>query len=177
MTHPVTVQYFKYPETPHWRHQMLHLGEDAHGVWLGAPIGAVVQRASEPPKDLKRYFVQLIPPNKWWTAIFNGPGDHDMSVYVDVTTVARWIGDGEVHLIDLDLDVIRRTDGSIHLDDEDEFSEHAVSLHYPARLVDGARNAAARLMVDIERSAPPFDGTAQPWLNMVSVLGGVEHPM
>ena len=40
---PVTVQYFKYSGERHWRHQMVMLGEDGHGVWLGAPIGAIIQ--------------------------------------------------------------------------------------------------------------------------------------
>lgn len=168
MSRAVTVQYYKYPDTPHWRHELVHLGRDQHGVWLGAPVGAVIQRAQEKPKNLRRYFVQLIPPDKWWTAIFNGPGDHDMAVYVDVTTVPEWSGDHEVRMVDLDLDVIRRIDGSVYVDDEDEFLEHKTALHYPDRLVDNARSTAARLVIDIESESPPFNGSAQTWLDMVA---------
>ena len=45
---------------------------------------------------------------------------------------------------DLDLDVIRTGDGTVFVDDEDEFAEHRVSLAYPERWVDQARVTAAR---------------------------------
>ena len=30
-----TVQFFKSPDRLHWRHDMVRLGEDEHGVWVG----------------------------------------------------------------------------------------------------------------------------------------------
>ena len=45
---------------------------------------------------------------------------------------ARWAGDDEVHLVDLDLDVVRRRmTGDVELRDEDEFAEHRVRFGYP----------------------------------------------
>lgn len=159
----VTVQYYKYPRTLHWRHDLVHLGEDAHGVWLGAPLGTVVQRGQEPALTMDRLFVQLVPPDRWWTAIFNQGFRTD--VYVDITTVATWPAADRVEMVDLDLDVIRLRDGTVYVDDEDEFDQHRVELGYPPRMVDSARGAAARVALDLERSAPPFDGSAGPWLN------------
>lgn len=168
MAKSVTVQYFKYPETLHWRHDLTRLGEDDHGVWLAGPLGTTVQRGSEPARQMRRPFVQLITPDRWWTALFNGPGDgSDMPVYVDVTTVARWQGDGRVEMVDLDLDVVRRGDGSVYVDDEEEFEDHRLSLHYPERLVASARSAAARLVLDLENRTPPFDGTGMRWLEQI----------
>jgi hypothetical protein len=161
---PVPVQYFKDPQSPHWRHEMFWLGEDAHGTWLAGGVGTVVQRGAEPAQRLTRAFVQLIPSGRWWTALFNGPGDHDMPVYVDITTVARWPSPDRVQLIDLDLDVVQRGDGSVYVDDEDEFEEHRTALGYPPLFVDSARAAAARLVLDLEGGAPPFDGTGRQWL-------------
>ncbi|MGH8911736.1 MAG: DUF402 domain-containing protein [Acidimicrobiia bacterium] len=168
MSRRVTVQYFKFPHDLHWRHDLAWLGEDAHGVWLGAEVGTTVQRGVEPPIIMTRRFVQLITPDRWWTALFNGPGDHDMAVYVDVTTVPRWVGPDRVELIDLDLDVIRRWDGSVYIDDEDEFEEHRVARAYPPRMVASARASAARLVLDIESLVSPFDGTGEKWLAMVT---------
>lgn len=162
----VTVQYYKYPDILHWRHDMTYLGEDSHGVWLGAPIGTVIQRGDEPSITMDRTFVQLVPPHRWWTALFNT--GHRTETYVDITTVATWPAPDRVEMIDLDLDVIRLTDGRVYIDDEDEFEEHRVSLGYPPKLVDGARAAAARVTMDLERSAPPFDGTAAVWLARIT---------
>lgn len=162
----VTVQYYKYPRTLHWRHDLTRLGEDEHGVWLGGEVGAIVQRGHEPPRQLSRPIAQLITPDRWWSAIFNG-GGHELDAYVDIVTVATWPEPGRAEMVDLDLDVVRLRDGTIYVDDEDEFEEHRASLGYPPKMVDSARATAARLVLALERQAPPFDGTSARWLSMV----------
>lgn len=160
---PVTVRYFKHPRIPHWRHPMIRLGEDVHGIWLGAPTGTLVQRGDEHPVQLGYDWVQLIPRNRWWVAIFNGP-DHRIPIYIDITTVPTWVEPGLVEMVDLDLDVIARNDGSVYIDDEDEFEEHRVTLGYSQRMIDAARSTAARLLIAVESGNPPFDGTALAWI-------------
>ncbi len=44
--------------------------------------------------------------------------------------------------VDLDLDVIRRWDGTIALLDEDEFAEHLLALRYPPEVVAAAEQSA-----------------------------------
>jgi len=169
VSRPITVQYFKYPDALHWRHELRWLGEDAHGIWLGGAVGTIVQRGAESPVVMTRAFAQLVTPDRWWTALFNGPGaGHDMPVYVDVTTTAHWVRSDRVELIDLDLDVVQRGDGTVCVDDEAEFEEHRVALGYPARMVASARTAAARLVLDIESGTAPFDGTGREWLDRVT---------
>ena len=87
----VTVQFFKYPNRLHWRHEMRRLGEDEHGTGLGAPAGSTVQRGAEPSMTLDRPFVQLIPPAAFWSLIYNGE-DNKYPIYVDIATPARWQG-------------------------------------------------------------------------------------
>lgn len=142
---------------------MIRLGEDVHGIWLGARAGTFVQRGDEPPIAMERDFVQLIPRDRWWTAIFNGPGHH-IPIYIDITTVPQWVRPDLVEMVDLDLDVVRRQDGRVYVDDEDEFEEHRLSLGYDERTVDTARGTAARLVLAVEAAQPPFDGTAAAWL-------------
>lgn len=168
MNRPVTVQYSKYPDTLHWRHELTFLGQDDHGIWLGAPVGTVVQRGTEAPRTTTRYFVQLISRGLWWSALFNGPNPRQLDVYVDVTTPATWPNPDRVEMIDLDLDVVRRVDGTVHVDDEGEFEEHRVSLGYPPAMADMARTTAARLTIALEQHHPPFDEEATPWLDMVA---------
>lgn len=160
------MQYFKYPQTPHWRHDMQWLGEDEHGVWLGAAAGSLVQKGDEAPRAMRHPFVQLVHPRKWWTALFNS-GHRRIDTYVDVITQPIWEAADRVEMVDLDLDVIRLHDGRVYVDDEDEFEEHRVTLGYPPRMVDTARAVAARLAIDMETRRPPFDGAAEEWLEMV----------
>ena len=162
----VTVQFFKYPDRLHWRHDMRRLGEDAHGVWLGAPAGSIVQRGTESPMQLDRPFVQLIPPAAFWSLIYNGENDK-YPVYVDIATPAEWVNDHRVEMIDVDLDVVRRQDGSVDVLDEDEFLEHRARFEYPDWLVDRARSTAAELFLKVEARQEPFGVTPRGWLEQV----------
>ncbi len=78
--------------------------------------------------------VQLVPAGQWWTAVFNDP-PASAEIYCDIATPPQWTHPGEVTMVDLDLDVIRRRDGQVLLDDEDEFAEHQVRYGYPAELI------------------------------------------
>lgn len=159
---PVTLQFYKYPDTLHWRHDMVLLGEDHHGIWLGAPPGTVIQRGDEAPKSWPHPFVQLIQPERPWVPIWN-LAPVKTEIYVDITTVPRHPAPDRFEAIDIDLDVVRLVDGSIEVLDEDEFEDHRVSLGYPAWLVDQARATTADVAVSIEQGRPPFDGSHLPW--------------
>jgi hypothetical protein len=45
---PIRVVYRKYDGSLHWNYATHRLGEDEHGVWVGAPAGTVVQQRAEP---------------------------------------------------------------------------------------------------------------------------------
>ena len=159
----ITVQFFKYPNQLHWRHEMCRLGEDEHGIWLGAPAGGVVQRGTEPPMALDRPFVQLITASSFWSLIYNGE-QFKYPIYVDIATPATWVNAHRVEMIDIDLDVVRRQDGLVEVLDEDEFLEHRARFDYPDWLVDRARATAAELIFKLEAREEPFGETPQRWL-------------
>lgn len=94
-----------------------------------------------------------LPRDGWWTASFNAL-PNKVEIYCDIATVPRW-SDGEVTMIDLDLDVIRMRDGRVILDDEDEFEEHQVRYAYPPDVIENARITAARLMEAVRTRAAP----------------------
>lgn len=160
----ITVQFFKYPDRPHWRHETRRLGQDEHGVWLGAASGAIVQRGAETPIELTSPTVQLIPPAAYWSLIYNA-GNHKYPIYIDIGTPATWVNDHRVEIIDLDLDVVRKQDGSVELLDEDEFLDHQQWFNYPAWLVDRARSTAAELVLKVEAGVEPFGSTPATWLD------------
>lgn len=164
----VRVQYFKYrangDHATHWRHEMTWLGEDKHGVWLGAEPGAILQRGFEEERSLPYPFVQLIAPDSWWTLIHNDPENRDITHYVDIVTRPVWESPQLVTMIDLDLDVVQRPDGSVYVDDEDEFKEHKTLHAYPPQIVDKARVTTAEVVLAIEGAHEPFASVAAQWL-------------
>src|SRR5206468_12115191 len=96
----------------------------------------------------------------WWMANWRGPGPANISIYVDVSTQPT-VADGVVSAVDLDLDVIRLRDGTVFVDDEDEFLAHQVRFGYPAEVVAQARAAADDLVAALTNGSEVFD-TAGP---------------
>ena len=158
----VNVDFRKWGGQRHWQFVMQRLGEDEHGLWLWSPAGAPMQRGAEPVKHAKSINVKLIPDNKWWTAIWAWQRPHD--VYVDIITPPSWNGT-TVTMVDIDLDILRWSDGRVEVLDEDEFAQHQSEFDYPERLVDTARATAARLAVAVEARHEPFGTVGEVWMH------------
>jgi uncharacterized protein len=164
----VLVAVRKYDGSLHWHHTMRRLGEDEHGVWLGAPSGTVYSRGDEGPiyasGELR---IMLIPPDAWWTASFAAPPALS-EIYCDVTTPSTWPHRSEVSMVDLDLDVWRtRPDGAVELLDEDEFAEHRVRYGYPEEVVARATATAGWLKSVLSADVEPFRNRYRHWLDRV----------
>ena len=158
----VHVRFSKWDGRAHWAFDMERLGEDEHGIWLWAPAGTELRRGAEKPFAARHAFVKVVPAGQWWTGIWND-GRRSIRTYVDVITPAMW--DGEtVRMVDLDLDVVHRGDGSVEVDDEDEFEDHRIEFGYPEHVVDRARTEAARLVLAVERGSEPFGEVGHRWL-------------
>jgi protein associated with RNAse G/E len=166
MGRDVQVRYTKYDGSLHWHFVMEELGRDEHGWWLGGREGTVLQRGSEPTIEARHDFVLLAPPQGWWTACFNAD-PHEVDVYVDLTSVPECTDDA-VTMIDLDLDVVRRRDGSVYLDDEDEFIEHQAKYGYPLDVVESVTKTAVELIEAVTAGTEPFGESGRQWLSRLA---------
>lgn len=165
---PVHVVYRKYDQALHWNRTMYRLGEDEHGIWLGAPADTVSRRGYEDPIVRPEPFVSLFPRGAWYTAMLNAE-PYDVAWYCDITTPPVWPGDdaGTVTMIDLDLDVVRRYDGVTYVDDEDEFAEHQVRYAYPADVIAAAESTCRDLYAAVAAGREPFGDVGRAWLAKV----------
>jgi len=168
----VHIDFQKWDGSRHWQFTMARLGEDEHGLWLWSPPGTDMQRGHEPMRQSTRVNVKLIPDNRWWTAIWHH--GHDVDLYVDIITPPSWNG-SKVTMVDIDLDVMRWTDGHAEVVDEDEFEEHRVVFDYPERLVDTARATAARLALAVEERHEPFGDVGDAWMEKAVEMAGLNH--
>lgn len=82
--------------------------------------------------------------------------------YVNIALPSTW-DDGTLRFVDLDLDVKARADGTVELDDADEFAEHRVRFGYPADLVERAQRAAEEVLSLARARRPPLDGSLYAW--------------
>ena len=169
----IELRYTKWDGRLHWHFDLQPLGEDEHGLWLGAPVGCLLQRGDEPPKESPVGFAVLIPRRGCWTAYFNNPADSDalglpagklVEIYVDVTDEPKRRG-AVVHAIDLDLDVLRWRDGRVSLEDEDEFLEHQVNYGYPPDVIARVEETSRELLEQMRNRSEPFGNAADRWLD------------
>ncbi|WP_329021832.1 MULTISPECIES: DUF402 domain-containing protein [unclassified Streptomyces] len=158
----------KFDGSLHWHHSMMWLGEDEFGVWLGAPIGTIYSKGEEGEVyATEERRVMLFPRGAWWTALFQATPAH-LDVYCDVTTPSDWPHKGQVTMVDLDLDVCRiRRDGSVFVDDEDEFASHQRQYGYPQDVITRAESSAEWLSAALRDGAEPFGSRYRAWLDQV----------
>ena len=168
---PVRIAMEKWGHRPHWTYDAHWLGADAHGAWIGIPAGTPMSRPGA-ALVARNPQVVLLPPegapveHRGWVATFHGQPREWVEVYVDITTPPTW-DDATLRCIDLDLDVIRRVDGSVFVDDEDEFAEHRVSLEYPEEVAAAAELSCARIRADVAAGRPPYDGSHDRWFALL----------
>jgi protein associated with RNAse G/E len=165
----INVVFRKYDGSLHWNYPARRLGEDEHGVWLGAPAGTELRRGEEVMELAEMDHVVLLPRDAWWAAAFNAPPKRT-EIYCDISTVPQWPSADEVTMIDLDLDVLRRRSGLVELVDEDEFAEHQVLFGYPPDVISQARAAADWLVAAVTARQEPFGSAYEGWLRRVSAV-------
>jgi uncharacterized protein len=166
---PIRVVVTKWGDRPHWEYDALYLGADQHGDWLGCPTGTYYSR---PGMDFVARFsgVVLVPAGgAAHLAAFNDQ-HASAAVYVDMCTPAVWDG-AVLRTVDLDLDVVQRQDGTVFLDDEDEFAEHQLAYGYPPEIIAMAAQSAADVLAAVRTGAAPYDGTADGWLARLGSAG------
>ncbi|WP_052336518.1 DUF402 domain-containing protein [Nocardioides alkalitolerans] len=169
---PVRVEMTKLGDHPHWRFTGRYLGADEHGDWIGFPAGTHHVRPGL-AFDSDVDSVTLVRAGAHHLASLHAPGLW-CDVYVDMATPPVWDHSGDVAVVrsvDLDLDVVRRDDGTVFVDDEDEFAEHRVSLGYPAELVAAAERARDEVRAAVVAGVAPYDeATRRRWLGALTAL-------
>lgn len=157
----VEVRFTKWGDHPHWRLDARFLGSDEHGSWLGAPAGMPMSRPGVSTSTAAATAL-LVPRDAAYVACFYGPGEPAFDIYVDMATVPVWEG-RTVRAVDLDLDVIRLHDGSVVVDDEDEFLDHQVSLGYPEGVVALARASCDAVTAAVSAGEEPWHSVGHRW--------------
>jgi len=166
MDNLVQVVFLKYDGRPHRSYPARLLGEDDAGTWLGVPSGTSARVDGDKVAVREEPYVLLVPRHAWWTAMFNA-APRRTEVYCDITTPATWIGQREVTVVDLDLDVRRRRWGVIERLDQEEFAEHQVEFGYPGEVIREAEAASLWLATALGDGTEPFASAFHGWLAQV----------
>lgn len=166
----LTFRWRKWDGAPHWEHDSVFLGSDAHGDWVGQRDG---WRSARPGVVAPSYgdSITLIPPSGDFAATINDTHPR-IRVYIDIAWDVRWDA-GEPVGIDMDLDVVRALDErGVFIDDRDEWAEHQVRYGYPDDVIARLEEVALTLEAQVHASAAPFDdATPARWFAVLRDLG------
>ena len=148
----------KWGGKPHYRGEVVHLGDDEHGRWWWGAQGRTIHRGEEALFVTAQDALFLAVPDAWWSPTW-WIGHPEVELYVNIGTPLVE-ADGRVVSTDLDLDVIRWVDGRVEIVDQDEFEAHQRLYGYPADVVAKVAQVADEVHAAVLRGDPPFDGEA-----------------
>lgn len=157
---PVRLTFTKWGDQPHWDGAGLtYAGQDDHGHWLVTEEGTEFSRPGAAFATHGRQVTLLPGCERWFAATFYEPvGGYQWRVYVDICTppAVHVLADGSVVVgcVDLDLDVVQGFDGTVGVEDEDEFAEHRGRYGYPPEVVSAAEAECRRVAAELRSSAP-----------------------
>jgi len=160
----------KWDGSPHWEHDCIYLGSDEWGDWFGQAVG---WRSGRPAREflVERPNVTLLPPSGDYA--FTRNASHTTRTYIDLAWDLRWSEGGEPTGIDMDLDVVDRSDRGVYIDDRDEWDEHRVHYGYPLDIVAQLEDLAGDLERRVRAGVPPFDDAVpDAWLARLAILTG-----
>ena len=158
----------KWDGSPHWVHECVYLGSDRWGDWFGQLPG---WDSSRPGRVFRPEHpnITLLPPSGDYTYTHNA-APHHTRIYIDIAWDVRW-QNGEPTGVDMDLDVVERTDRGVYIDDEDEWDEHRALYGYPLDVVARLETLATDLEQRVLAHEAPFDAaTADEWLLRLAAL-------
>jgi len=157
----VEVRIFKWPRRPTTVTVARLLGEDRFGRWLGVARADPWWTADRAHTGVfQASLVKLVPSGTFWTVCFH-PGDP--LVDVDIVLPVHWAGD-VLEEVDLELDVLRFTDGRVVVRDQDEFARVRATWAMPDEIATQALTACEEIRNLVERQAEPFGVVGPSWL-------------
>jgi uncharacterized protein len=158
----------KWGGRPHYRTSVEVLGRDEHGTWLWGKAGRIVHRGDE-EFLVDEPALSVVPDDQWWWTLWF-VGHPDLEIYVNVATPTLWTPESATST-DLDLDVVRFTDGRVEIVDRDEFELHQLQLGYPTEIIEAAERSAREVLTLVQLRTPPFDlATPARWIERGQAL-------
>ncbi len=157
----IEVRNFKWPHRPTSVAMAYLLGEDTFGQWL-AVVGGSRWWTEDGSRSgvFESSFVKVVPNGTFWTACFNS---FDPVVDVDIVLPVNWVGN-VLEEVDLELDILRTVDGTVHVRDQDAFAR----VRSQGMSIDVALQAQATcesLHIQVAQRTEPFGDVGPFWLS------------
>jgi protein associated with RNAse G/E len=157
---PVRIASTKYDGSIHYEFEAELLSYEGAMLTLRVARGTVL-KGYRGDVDVETAFTALFWTDRHYNIYHNvsPAGRRGIMSYANIATPARLDGD-VLRWIDLDLDVFTSEDGTVTLDDVDEFEEHRARFAYPDELVAEVFAARDELLELAKTGGFPFDREA-----------------
>ena len=157
----IEVRSFKWPRRPTSVTMASLLGEDEFGQWLGVAGGDPWWAADRSRSGVfEMSLVKLVPSGTFWTACFYPT---DPVVDVDIVLPVRWLHNA-LEEVDLELDVLRSADGSVHVRDWEDFNCVREVWAMPNYVAARAEKTCDWVCELLELGVEPFGDVGRAWL-------------
>ena len=97
----------------------------------------------------------------YWTACFH---PSDPVIDVDIVLPVQW-QQNLLEEVDLELDILRTTNGHVYVRDQDKFDELRTIWSLPDDIARQAEDTCERVRVWVEQNAEPFGRVYRTWLS------------
>lgn len=143
----------KYDASPHRQWQGKIVTVDDEGVLVYTKPGTVMWEPNAQWETNGGYTYYWW--NRWYNA-FKMLQDNDMlRYYVHIATPPLW-KPGELHYVDLDVDVLANAEGRVWIEDEDEFREGIQQFGYNERIIRHVRRATDEVYAKLKEHGNPW---------------------
>jgi protein associated with RNAse G/E len=153
---PFSIRVLRYDGTEHRRWNARLARRDRSLIVLEAEFDVEVQHLHLGHIPLGARTVEYYWQNRWYNVFeFLDDAGKPRLWYCNVN-LPPVIAESSITYVDLDLDIIVRTDFSYQILDSDEFEQHARIFGYPEDVQESARKALTELISRIENRQFPF---------------------
>jgi hypothetical protein len=169
--HPrIEVRSFKWPRRPTSVTVAQFLGEDRFGRWLDVAGGDPWWFADRSRTGVfEAPLVKVVPSGAYWTACFHPT---DPVVDVDIVLPVSWAND-VLEEVDLELDVLRLADGSVHVRNQESFDHVRMAWRMPSSIAKEAQATCERVRALVKQNSEPFGTVGQKRLaDFIAETGG-----
>ena len=153
---PFSVQVLRYDGTEHRHWNAMLARREGSLIVLEAAFDVEVQHLHLGHIPLGARTIEYYWQDRWYNVFeFLDDAGGTRLWYCNVN-LPPVIAESSITYVDLDLDIIVRTDFSYQILDADEFEQHAQTFGYPQEVQESAQKALSELILRIENRQFPF---------------------
>lgn len=154
----LSVKVYKYNRKLHyeWESKLIEDTEE-YTLLCAYPGRKLIHHSKNKILEFNTYSIEFFPKKGWYTINVDVHKNGDIEYYCNICEQPI-ISEEGINFIDLDIDIVRDTNGNWSIVDQDEFLENSILMDYPESLKNQVAETSKHLFNLINNQSFPFDG-------------------